>query len=215
MTTGRYVTNCNYIYKVLRTTPVYIIVESNFHGQVDNTKFKKDTFEREFFDGHYVISDTEPVWNVEVGTYSIDVPDYKFKSTTDLNKSFTVDEINELLTNEFLNEVKTYEEVKNCMETLCNIIMKRHFDYVNISRGYFEYTNLLEVGLEINGGHKYLNSFGDIEIKSYRNKIISIKFKPSSNWIKRMVGFETYVWTSLEDLIIKYLTDNQEYINNL
>ena len=42
----------------------------------------KESFEKDFFKGGYVISDTKPVWNTEVGTYTIELPNYIFKSTT-------------------------------------------------------------------------------------------------------------------------------------
>lgn len=208
MTTGKYVTNCNYIYKVSRITGSYMFVGSNFHGVITQTKLRKDTFERDFFDGHYVISDTEPVFGIEVGTYSIDVPDYTFSSTTDLSKSFTPDEINNLLKTEFLGTTKTYDDVKNCIETLCNVVMKRHFDYINIGSSYFQYTNLIHVGLTICTGRKFIDSFGFIEVKSYRNKITEIKFEQYSGPLKPE-------WSTLEDLIIKYLTDNKDYIDSL
>lgn len=213
-TVGTYVTNCNFIYRVLKLTDKFIIVESDFHGNIVNTKLKKDTFEKDFFNGGYIICDSRPNWGVEVGTYNIKLPDYKFESSPDLNKSFTTEEINELLTNEFLNKVKSYEDVKNCIETVCDIIMKRHFKYVSINRSYFQQTNSIHVGLSIESGKKFLDSFGHIELKSYRNKITSIKFEPF-NWLNSYQNFKDYVWTSLEDLIIKYLNDNQEYINNL
>jgi hypothetical protein len=215
MTTGKFVTNCNCIYKVLRNTNSYMIVESTSNnGLVEQTKLKKDSFETYFFDKFYVICDEKPVWNSEVGTYTIKLPDYTFDPTTDISKSFTVEEINELLTKEFLGKTKTYGDVQNCIETLCNTIMKRHFDYVNIGRSYFEYTNFLHIGLNIKTGKKYLECFGEIEVKSYRNKINFIEFKPI-NWFNKYSGFENYNFTTLEDIIVKYLTDNKEYIDNL
>lgn len=213
-TVGTYVTNCNYIYKVLKLTDKFIVVESDFHGQIEKTKLKKDTFEKDFFDGHYVICDTRPVWNEKVGTYSVDIPNYIFESDTDLSKSFTTDELNQLLTKEFLNKTKSYVDVQNCIETLCDLIMKRHFNYINISRSYFQETNVLHIGLSIEDGKKYLDSFGQVKLKSYKNKIISIEFEPF-NWLNRYESFNSYVWTSLDDLIVKYLTDNQDYITNL
>lgn len=215
MTTGNYVTNCNYIYKVLKITGSYMIVESTFsNGQVSNTKLRKDTFEKEFFSGHYVICDERPEWGVKVGTYTIKLPNYTFNPTTDLTKSFTVDEINELLTSEFLGTTKSYHDVQECIETLCNVIMKRHFDYVNIGRSYFQYTNDLHVGLNIKSGYKSFDRFGKIEVKSYRNKITSIKFE-LFDWINRYTGYEDFEFSSLEDLICTFLNNNQEYINNL
>ncbi len=215
MTTGRYVTNCNFIYKVLRITGSFMIVESTFsNGQVSNTKLRKDTFEREFFSGHYVICDTKPVWNVEVGTYSIKLPNYTFSPTTDLNKPFTVDEINELLVSEFLGTSKSYLDVQECFETLCNVIMNRHFDYVNIGRSYFQDTNHIHVGLNIKTGYKIFDRFGEIEVKSYRNKITSIKFE-LFDWINRYIGYEDFKFCNLEDLICTFLNNNQDYINTL
>lgn len=191
-----------------------MIVEADFHGQISNTKIRKDSFEKHFFEKHYVICDKKPEWNVEVGTYTIHIPNYNFTSNPDLTKSFTTEEINELLTNEFLGKTKTYYDVLECFETLCNIIMKRHFDYISIGRGFFQQTNDIFVGLNIKTGYKYLSSFGDIQVKSYNNKITYIEFCPF-DWINRNVGFEDYKWTNLEDLIVKYLTDNQEYIDAL
>lgn len=215
MTTGKYVTNCNYIYEVLKVTDCFMIVESTFsNGQVDKTKLRKDSFEKYFFDGGYVICDTKPEWNTEVGTYIIEIPNYTFEDTTDLDKSFTTEEINELLRKEFLGTTKTYQEIQECFETLCNVIMKRHFDYVSISRSYFQDTNHIHVGLNIKTGHNIFESFGDIEVKSYRNKITSVSFRPF-DWINRYTGFEDYEWTNLEDIIIKYLTNNKEYIETL
>lgn len=215
MTTGNYVTNCNYIYKVLKLTGCYMIVESTFsNGQVSNTKLRRDSFEKYFYSGHYVICDERPEWGVKVGTYTIKLPNYTFKPTTDLTKPFTVDEINELLTSEFLGTTKSYHDVQECIETLCNIIMKRHYDYVNISRSYFQYTNDLHVGLNIKSGHKSFDRFGKIEMKSYRNKITSIKFE-LFDWINRYSGYEDFEFCNLEDLICTFLNKNQEYINNL
>lgn len=213
-TVGRYVTNCNYIYKVIKLTNCFMIVEADFHGQISNTKIRKDSFEKYFFEKHYVICDKKPDWNVEVGTYTINVPNYNFTSNPDLTKSFTTEEINNLLVNEFVGQTKTYYDVLECFETLCNIIMKRHFDYVSIGRGFFQQTNDIFVGLNIKTGYKYLSSFGDIQVKSYKNKITSIEFCPF-DWISRNIGFENYKWINLEDLIVKYLTDNQEYIDAL
>lgn len=215
MTVGKYVTNCNYIYKVLRNTTSFMIVEFTFsNGQTGNTKLRKDTFENEFFSGHYVICDDKPDWGIEVGTYTIKLPNYSFNSTTDLNKPFTVDEINELLTSEFLGTTKTYGDVQECFETLCNVIMKRHFGYVDISRSYFQYTNHLHVGLNIKTGYKFFERFGEVEVKSYRNKIISIKFEVF-DLINRFTGYENFQFCNLEDLICKFLTDNKDYIDSL
>jgi hypothetical protein len=192
-----------------------MIVESTFsNGQVTQTKLNKEYFEKYFFEGGYVISDTKPVWNTEVGTYLIELPDYKFNPTTDTSKSFTTDEINELLTQEFLGTTKTYRDVQNCIETLLDVIMKRHFDYVSIGRSYFQETNHIHIGINIKTGDKYLSHFGEVEVRSYRNKINFIQFTPF-DFLNRYVGFENFVWTTLEDLIIKYLKDNQEYINTL
>jgi hypothetical protein len=213
-TIGRYVTNCNYVYKVVRVTSCFLLVEEDFHGQVRNTKLRKDTFEDGFFKGHYVICDTKPSWGIKVGTYEIDIPDYKFDSTTDLNKSFTTDEINQLLHKEFIGTTKGYGEVLNCFETLCDVLMKRHFDYVTVGSGYFQGTNLIHIGLDIHSGYKYFGCFGQIDIKSYRNKINYIEFKQSDR-INRNTGFEGFVWSDLESFICKYLKDNQEYIDTL
>lgn len=212
--TGTYVTNCNSIYLVKKLTSQFMIVEEDFHGMIRDTKFRKDTFERDFFDGHYVICDSRPNWDIEVGTYTIPVPDYKFTSNPDLSKSFTPEEINELLINEFLGQNKTYQEVLDCMKTLGNLIMKRHFNYVQIGRGYFQETNCVHVGLNIKEGNKYLGSFGSIYLKSYRNKIISVEFVVH-DWINRYTGFEGFKFTTLEDLIVKYLSDNEDYIKTL
>lgn len=215
MTTGKYVTNCNYIYFVKKITPYYLMVTSTFsNGEVIETKLRKDSFEDGFFKGHYVICDSKPVWNTEVGTYPIPVPDYKFTSSPDLSKSFTTEEVNELLTNEFLGQNKSYSDVEECIETLCNIIMKRHFDYINISKSYFNETNFLHVGLTIKDGDKYLDSFGQVIVKSYGGKINYIKFEPF-NWLSRRTGFEGYNFTTFEDVIIKYLSDNKDYIDRL
>ena len=215
MTTGHYVTNCNYIYKVLKLTGCYIIVESTFsNGQVSTTKLKRDTFEKDFFSGYYAICDAKPSWGVKVGTYTVKLPNYTFNPTTDLTKPFTVDEINELLTSEFLGTTKSYLDVQECVETLCNVIMKRHFDYVNIGRSYFQYTNDIYVGLNIKTGYKYFDRFGKVEVKSYRNKITSIKFE-LFNGINRCTGYENFKFSNLEDLICTFLNNNQEYINNL
>ncbi len=215
MTTGHYVTNCNYIYKVLKNTNCFMIVESTFsNGQVTQTKLNKESFEKYFFQGDYVISETKPVWDTEVGTYTIELPNYIFKSTTDTSKSFTTDEINDLLTQEFLGTTKTYSDVQNCIETLFDIIMKRHFDYVSIGRSYFQDTNHIHLGINIQTGHKYLSHFGEIEVRSYRNKINFIQFTPF-DWIHRYTGFDGYIWSSLEDIIVKYLTDNKTYIDTL
>jgi hypothetical protein len=92
--------------------------------------------------------------------------------------------------------------------------MKRHFDYKSVSRSYFQYTNDLMVGLNIATGYKYIDSFGSIKMKSYNGKITHIEFKPHE-WLNRYVDFENYTWDNLENLIKKYLTDNQEYIENL
>ena len=215
MTTGKYVTNCNYIYFVKKITPHFMMVTSTFHnGEVMETKLRKDTFEKDFFNGYYVICDSKPVWNTEVGTYTITVPDYKFTSSYDLSKSFTTEEINELLTSEFLGKTKTYEEVKECMETLCDLIMKRHFNYVTIGRSYSQETNYLHVGLSIKTGHEYLDSFCSIEVTSYNKKINSIKFTPK-DCLKMYTGFKGFQFTSLEDLIVKYISDNKDYIDQL
>jgi hypothetical protein len=215
MTEGKYVTNCNYIYKVIRNTSSFMIVDFTFsNGQTGSTKLRKETFEKEFFSGHYVICNNKPDWGVEVGTYTIKLPNYTFNPTTDLTKPFTTDEINELLTSEFLGTTKSYHDVQECIETLCNIIMKRHFDYINISRSYFQYTNDLHVGLNIKSGYKSFDRFGKIEVKSYRNKITYIKFE-LFDWINRYTGYEDFKFSSLEDLICTFLNKNQEYINNL
>lgn len=211
LTTGTYVTNCNYIYFVKKVTNCFLIVEEDFHGMIGETKLRKDSFEKEFFDGHYVICDSKPEWNIEVGTYEIKIPNYKFTSSPDLSKSFTTEEINELLNNEFLGQIKTCLDVRECFETLCNIIMKKHFDYVNIGRSYFQFEYSHHVGLSICDGDKYLDSFGELIIKTYRNKISYIEFKPV-DWLSRKIGFE---FTTLEDIIIKYLSDNKDYIDSL
>jgi hypothetical protein len=212
-TVGKYVTNCNYIYFVKKLTKCFIIVDEDFHGQVRETKLRKDSFEKDFYDGHYTICDSKPDWNIGVGTYSVQVPDYQFISS-DLSKSFTVEEINDLLTTEFLGQNKSYNDVQECFETLCNVIMKRHFDYINVCRSYFNENNSYHVGLSIHDGKKYLGTFGEIVVKSYKGKINFIEFKPF-DWINRFTGFEGFVFTTLEDLIVKYLTDNKDFIDTL
>ena len=92
--------------------------------------------------------------------------------------------------------------------------MKRHFDYVSVGRSYFQETNYLHIGLNIKTGEKYFESFGHIVVKSYRNKINYIEFEPF-DWITRYPGFENYKFTSLEDIIVKYLSDNKDYIDNI
>lgn len=213
-TVGKYITNCNYIYKVLKLTDNFIIVESNFYEQLKNTKIKKDTFYNDFFNGRYVICNTRPVSGVEVGEYPVEVPNYNFESNVDLSKSFTTDEINQLLTREFLNKNKSYNDVKNCIDTLCNLIMKKFFNYNNISRSYFNETNSLHVGLSIETGKKYLNRFGQIKLKTYKGKITSIEFTPIEGKFYYR-GLEGYVWTDLQNLIVKYLQDNHDYILQL
>ena len=214
MTTGKYVTNCNSLYFVKSLTSCFMKVDEETHLGVRSTKLRKDSFEEGFFSGHYMICDSKPVWNTEVGTYTIPVPDYRFTSSPDLSKSFTTEEINKLLTSEFLGQIKTYSDVMECLETLCDILMKRHFDYVSIGRSYSQETNYLNIGLNIKTGHKYIDSFGRVLVKSYRNKINFIEFQPS-DWLDRYIGFEGYKFTTLEDLIVKYLTDNKDFINTL
>jgi hypothetical protein len=92
--------------------------------------------------------------------------------------------------------------------------MKKHFDYINIGRSYFEFEYSHHVGLSICDGYKYLGSFGELIIKTYRNKINYIEFKPL-DWLSRRTGFEGYKFTTLEDIIIKYLSDNKDYIDSL
>lgn len=214
-TVGTYVTNCNYIYKVLSLTNQYMIVESDFHGSINKTKLKKETFEKDFFNGWYVISDTKPDWDIEVGKYNVELPNYKFESNPDFNKEFTTTEINQLLTDEFLNKTKTYDEVKECIETLINIIMKKHFNYINVSRSYYQCSNYICVGLTIKTGYEFLDSFGSIDLKSYRNKITKIEFTPH-DWLDRFPSLGTnYTWSSLEHLINTYLTNKKDYIENL
>jgi hypothetical protein len=104
---GKYVTNCNYIYKVLYLTEHFMMLEADFHGNISKTKVRKTTFEECFFKGSCVICDEKPVDGIEVGNYNIDFPSYQFKSTTNLNKKFTTEEINELLVEEFLQKEKT------------------------------------------------------------------------------------------------------------
>lgn len=207
MTEGRYVTNCNYIYYVTKLTPSYIFVDYEFsNGTKDKTKLKRDTFEKDFLDGFYVICDTKPQWNQVISTYTINLPSYSFE-TSDLSKSFTPDEINELLQSEFLGKVKTIQDIRECLETLGDILMKRHFnDYVSIGSSYGQSGNSSHIGLNIETGHKYLGFYGSVDYKFYRKKVISISFKPS--YLYRS-------WTTLEDLIVDYLTENKEYIDNL
>ena len=209
-TVGKYVTNCNYIYFVKKVTDCFITVDEEFNNRVKQTKLRKDSFEKGFFEGRYVICDSKPNWNVEVGTYVVQIPNYKF-TYNDLTKSFTIDEINDLLTTEFLGQKKTGEDVRECFETLCNVIMRRHFDYVNIGRSYYNENNSHHVGLTIQEGKRYLRTFGEIVVKTYRGKINSIEFKPF-DWIS---DFENFVFTNLEDLIIRYLTDNKDFIDTL
>jgi hypothetical protein len=204
MTHGTYHTNCNYIYYVTKVTSSYIFVDSDFHGLIDKTRMKRDTFERDFLNGMYVISDTKPVDGQKLGTYSIRVPNYSFSSDT--SKSFTTDEINELLQSEFMGTTKTPEDIRECLETLCNIIMKRHFDYVSIGRSYCQDGNSSHIGLNIKTGCKYLGFFGIVNYRYYRNKVVSISFTP--------VHHER-TWTTMEDLIVWYLMDNKDYIDNL
>ena len=92
--------------------------------------------------------------------------------------------------------------------------MKRHFDYINIGHGYFQDGYNYHVGLNIKDGHEFLSHFGNLEVKTYRNKVTSVNFRPF-DWIDRYTGFEGFVWTDLESLIVKYLTDNKTYIDTL
>lgn len=215
MSTGYYVTNCNYIYKVIGNTNCFMIVEATFsNGETTNTKLDKKTFEKNFFDGSYVISDEKPAWGVKVGTYSVELPDYEFRADTDTSKAFSTEEINELLAHEFLNTNKSYRDVQNCIETLTDIVMKRYFDYVSIARSYFQSDNCIQVGLNIETGNKYLPYFGEVKIKSYRQKIKHIEFVPC-DWLDSYNGFADHRWNNLNDLIIKYLVDNKSYIDTL
>ncbi len=207
MTEGKYVTNCNYIYFVTKITPSYIFVDSEFNnGMKDLTKLRRDTFERDFLNGFYVISDTKPVWGQFLGTYKIDLPSYSFE-TSNFSKSFTPEEIDELLKLEFLGKVKTMEDIRECMDTLGDLLMKRHFpEYVSIGRSYYQDGNSSHIGINIKTGHKYLGVYGIVEYKLYRKKIISISFVPCY-WSRS--------WTTLEGLIVDYLTENKDYIDKL
>lgn len=207
MTEGQYVTNCNYIYYVTKLTPSFIFVDYEFsNGMKDKTKLKRDTFERDFLNGFYVICDTKPEWGQFISTYKIDLPSYSFE-TSDLSKSFTPDEINELLQSEFLGKVKTVQDIRECLETLGDLLMKRHFkDYVSIGRSYGQDGNSSHIGLNIKTGHKYLGFYGVVEYKFYGKKVISISFTPY---------YHHKSWTTLEDLIVEYLTENKDYIDSL
>lgn len=207
MTEGRYVTNCNYIYYVTKLTPSYIIVDYEFsNGTTDKSKLRRDTFEKDFLNGFYVICDTKPVWGQLIGTYKIDLPSYSFE-TSDFSKSFTPDEIDELLQSEFLGKVKTIQDIRECLDTLGDILMKRHFpDYVSIGRSYGQSGTSSHIGLSIETGSKYLGFYGVVDYKFYGKKVISISFTPY---------YHDRSWTTLEDLIVDYLTENKDYIDNL
>jgi hypothetical protein len=86
--------------------------------------------------------------------------------------------------------------------------MKKHFNYINVSRSYYQCSNYICVGLTIKTGYEFLDSFGSIDLKSYRNKITKIEFTPH-DWLSN------YPWTDLESIIIKYLSDKKDYIKNL
>ena len=215
MTGGTFKTNCNHVYKVLRQTDKFIFTEDHFsNGMTYSTRFRKDTFEKDFFNGCYVICDSYPVWDTTLDSYVIERPNYSFNTTTDLSKPFDVDEINNMLTDEFLGTTKTYSDVQECIETLMDMIMSRHFGYHTIKRSYFHDTNTLRIGINIHTGNKNLDSFGSIVVKSYNKTINYIHFEPDG-WIDRINGFSGYKFSTLEDIILKYLNDNKSYIDTL
>ena len=215
MTTGTFKTNCNHVYKIVRQSDMFLFTEDHFcNGQVSNTRLRKDTFEKSFFEGFYVICDSYPGSETPLDSYDIVRPNYSFNPTSDLSKSFDVDEINNLLTEEFLGTTKTYSDVQECIETLMDKIMSRYFDYYTIGRSYFQDSNDLRIGINIHTGNKYLDAFGSIIIKSYRKTINHIHFEPD-DWIDRREGFSGYKFSTLEDIILKFLNDNKDYIDTL